>query len=100
MAKKTNVTKTNEKDPKVAKVNSVEVPITIGFDQTKVIGFAKVMIGDHLTMLPNMVLAPSYEVREVEFNEEGEAIKRELHLIELSMITPQVASPTQIKKAE
>ena len=35
MAKKTNVTKTNEKDPKPNTVNPIEVPLTIGFDQIK-----------------------------------------------------------------
>jgi hypothetical protein len=85
---------------KQEEVNTIEVPITVNFDNSTVIGIAKIVIGEHLTLLPNMVLAPSYEVKSVEFNEAGEATRRELNLLSLSMITPQVANPAKVVEAE
>ena len=47
-----------------------------------------------------MVLAPSFEIKDIEFNEKGESIRRELNLIELSMISPQIQNATKFKKVD
>lgn len=95
-AKKT----TAKKQEETSTVGTVKVPITIGFNQEMLIGVAEIIIGEHLTILPNMVLAPSFEIKDIEFNEKGESIKRELNLIELSMVSPQIQNATKFTKAE
>ena len=103
MAKKENTkSKTTTKKSKEAplEIKTIEVPLTVGFDQSRVIGVARVIVGDHLKLMPNMVLAPAFVVKDIEFNNEGKTIKQELTLIELSLITPQVANPTRISKVE
>ena len=92
--------KTTKKQEETTPIGTVKVPITIGFDQEKLIGVAEIIIGEHLTILPNMVLAPSFEIKDIEFNEKGESIRRELNLIELSMISPQIQNATKFKKVD
>ena len=92
--------KTTKKQEETTPIGIVKVPITIGFDQEKLIGVAEIIIGEHLMALPNMVLAPSFEIKDIEFNEKGESIKRELNLIELSMISPKIQNATRFKKVD
>lgn len=92
--------KTTKKQEETTPIRTVKVPVTIGFDQKKLIGVAEIIIGEHLTILPNMVLAPSFEIKDIEFNEKGESIKRELNLIELSMISPKIQNATRFKKVD
>lgn len=96
----TKAKKTTKKQEKTTPIRTVKVPVTIGFDQKKLIGVAEIIIGEHLTILPNMVLAPSFEIKDIEFNEKGESIKRELNLIELSMISPKIQNATRFKKVD
>ena len=98
MAKSKKTTK--KKQEETTPIGTVKVPITIGFNPDHLIGVAEIIIGEHLTIMPNMVLAPSFEIKDIEFNEKGESIKRELNLIELSMISPQIQNATKFTKAE
>ena len=96
----TKAKETTKKQEKTTPIRTVKVPITIGFDQEKLIGVAEIIIGEHLMALPNRVLAPSFEIKDIELNEKGEPVKRELKLIELSMISPQIQNATKFKRVD
>ena len=96
----TKAKKTTKKQEETTPIGIVKVPITIGFNQEKLIGVAEIIIGEHLMALPNMVLAPSFEIKDIELNEKGHPVKRELKLIELSMISPQIQNATKFTKIE